>query len=148
MTEERDGKESVGIIIGVIGHTGDMCWRDSPLGNRRSGGIIALRLPANSIGLTPHCGAQAFEFEKGFDEISPGAAARSPLKTSTLARFPGVPNPPGSSAAFPTAFWSRTKDFAAFSGSFRFLPEFARYFPFFPVFAACFPLFPRISRRF
>ena len=54
MTEERDGKESVGIIIGVIGHTGDMCWRDSPLGNRRSGGIIALRLPATSIGATAH----------------------------------------------------------------------------------------------
>ena len=45
MTEERDGKESVGIIIGVIGHTGDMYWRDSPLGNRRSGGIRTGHIP-------------------------------------------------------------------------------------------------------
>ncbi len=139
MTEERDGKESVGIIIGVIGHTGDMCWRDSPLGNRRSGGIIALRLPANSIGLTPHCGAQAFEFEKGFDEISPGAAARSPLKTSTLARFPGVPNPPGSSAAFPAAFWSRNKDLVGF---FRLFPLPSGNCLVFPVFSGFCRLFP------
>ena len=34
------------------------------------GGIFALRLPANSIGQTPHWGAQTFEFEKAADEIS------------------------------------------------------------------------------
>ena len=36
----------------------------------RSGGIIALRLPATDMVATPHCGARFLLVEKGFDEIS------------------------------------------------------------------------------
>ena len=117
---------------------------------------------ATDIVVTPHWGDHSLSVEKGFDEISRTAGHRilSPRpyrpRVRILASTDEIPDTRKGHPGFrvevagfePAAFWSRTKDFAAFSGSFRFLPEFARNFPLFPVFAACFPLFPRISRRF
>ena len=59
----------------------------------------------------------------------PGSVGKSTLPGVEVAGFE------------PAAFWSRTKDSAAFSGSFRILPEFARYFLFFSGFCRLFPCF-------
>lgn len=48
---------------------------------------------ASSIVAAPHSGDGSFQMTSPPTEFLAGAAARSPLKTSTLARFPGVPNP-------------------------------------------------------
>ena len=48
------------------------------------------------------------------------------------------------SARSPAAFWSRTKDFAAFSGSHRLLPRNTVKCPLLPAFPVCFPAFPAL----
>ena len=90
----------------------------------RSGGIIALRLPATDMVATPHCGARFLSVEKGFDEISATGGHRilSPrpyrprgpnpshrhAKTRNAPR--GIPGFCVEVAGFePAAFWSRTK---------------------------------------
>ena len=80
---------------------------------------------------------------------SPWGGLCNPFRANKLGALPAVPDSPLGSRfpRLPAAFWSRTKDFASFSASFRFLPEFALFFLLFPVFAACFLAFPPISRR-
>ena len=48
---------------------------------------------ASSIVAAPHSGDGSFQMTSPPTEFLAGAAARSPLKSSTLARFPSVPNP-------------------------------------------------------
>ena len=68
----------------------------------RSGGI-PLRAATDMVA-TPHCGARFLSVEKGFDEISSGAAARSPLKTVHWTVFRAFRTHWRSSNPFPTAF--------------------------------------------
>lgn len=89
----------------------------------RSGGIFALRLPANSIGQTPHWGAQIFEFEKAADEIS---ATGGPRRLS------------------PRPFGPEPKILPLF----RFFPLPSGICPVFPVFSGFCRLFPAISAYF
>ena len=89
----------------------------------RSGGIIALRLPATDMVATPHCGARFLSVEKGFDEISATGGHR------ILSPRPFGPEP---------KIWSV---FPVIFSSFRNLPSA-------PVFAGFFRLFAGISAYF